>query len=178
MNYIYPSVPEILKGDVLLPQDALKRKHPKLYKEAIKKYKGRKHILKRKVQFLNCLWSEVLFLSPVNPKKIARALKIAGKKQTQKRKFYKINPKKLDLKKTIVYLYKYDTMTEEGRKDNFTNLRLKDIAKYDKVPNKTLKYYKEEMKAGRKPLLYHFIPHIVYKGEISVKDADIIEVDL
>ena len=161
MNYLYHSVPEILKEDVLLPQDVLKRKHPRLYKEAMKKYKGRKHILKRKVQFLNCSWSEVLSLSPVHPEKISKALKIAGKKQIQKRKFYEINPKKLDPEKTIVYLYKYDPIFEEGKmdnRDNFAPFKLRNLSKYDKVPNKTLEYYKEEIKSGRKPcyiILFH-----------------------
>ena len=176
MNYLYHRVPDVLKGNILLSQNMLRKRHPTLYRESMKKYQGRRHILKPKVRFLNCSWSDVIYLSPVHPRKVANALRIAGDKSKQKIKFYKINPKKLNPEKTIVYLYKYDTMAQEGNLDNFTHFSIKNLSKYNKIPNKTLKYYKDEIKAGRKPLLYHFIPHIVYNGNLSVKDAEIIEV--
>ena len=177
MNYLYHMVPDVLKGEKLLPQNLLKIKYPELYKESMKKYKGRKNILNRKIHYLNCYWSDVIFLSPVHPKKIARALKTAGKKSTQKIRFYKINPKKLNPEKIIVYLYKYDTMDQKERKDNFTSFSTKNLSKYNKVPNKTLKYYREEIKQGRRPLLYHLIPHIIYKGSLFIKDTEIIEIN-
>jgi len=178
MNYLYHRVPEIVKGDLLLPQNVLKKKHPKLYKKAMKKYRGRENINKARIPTLNCTWSDVLFLSPIEPIKIAKALKKAGRKSTIKMKFYKINPYKLDKKKTAVYLYKYDTILEEGKKDNFTSFDPKNLSKYNRVPSRTVKYYKKIIKLGRNPLMYHFIPHILYRDELSVKGVKTVEVNI
>lgn len=178
MNYLYHDVPKVLKGNTLLPQDVLKIQHPEIYEDEVKKYKGRENILTKRIPFLNCSWSEVLFLSPVHPKNIAKALKIAGKQSTKKIRFYKINPYELHPEKAIVYLYKYDPMVEEEKEDNFTSFDPRKLPHYNKVPQKTIQYYKKKMKEGRKPLLYHFIPHILYKGELLIKNAKIIEVNL
>lgn len=44
MVYVYCFVPEKLKGKILYPLTTLKNKYPKIYKQEVKRYKGRKKL--------------------------------------------------------------------------------------------------------------------------------------
>jgi len=176
MNYLYHIVPKNMKGSTLYPLNQLKKKYPKIYNSEIKKYIRRKNILKKKLHYLNCYWTDVLFFTAVHPLKIKKALKKAGIIRKEKRKYLKIDPRSLNKKDAVIYLYKYDTMKKEGTIDNFIKFDPKKLSKYNKVPNKTIKYYKEKNKIGQRPLLFHFIPHIIYKSSLPIRKAKIIEI--
>jgi len=40
-----------------------------IYQQAISKYEGREELLKLVIPTLNCLWNDVVFLSPLHPHK-------------------------------------------------------------------------------------------------------------
>jgi hypothetical protein len=47
---------------------------------------------------------------------------------------------------------------------------------YRKVPSETIEYYKACKAKGERPLLFHGVPHILYKGTIDTTGLEIITV--
>jgi hypothetical protein len=167
-------VPENMKGSVLYPLSILKNNSVKAYKENLKRYSGRENVLEKLIPSLNCKWNDVIHLVAVHPAKITKALKEAGY-DVQKLNWYKIPAKILNPKNSTIYLYKYKKdLSQVTALDQFTNISIKRLSKYSKVPKKTIQYYKKEIKEGRRPLRFHFIPHVLYKGEIDISNCEII----
>lgn len=176
MNYLYHMVPQGMVGTILYPLSKLKEKHPRIYKEQIKKYDGRKFILGRKVKFLDCLPAEVLNLTAVHPRKIKNAFRKANV-PLRKLRWFKINPYNLDSKLAVVYLYKYDLWKDADKLDNYEQFNPTQLSMYNKISNKTIRYYRDEFhNKGIRPLLFHLVPHILYNGTIDTKKCEVIEV--
>jgi len=175
MNYLYHMVPDKMKGNFLIPLNALKKKYPSAYREEVKKYKGRESILKIKVPILNCLWNDVIHMTSVNPKDLKKALDDAGRsKDSQKMKFFRINSSELDNKSIILFLYSHQGKI--SNKEDYTAFKPSNLKKYAKIPSKTKKYFKESYLKRERPLMFHLVPHILYKGKINIKNCKIIEV--
>ena len=174
MNYLYHSVSKNLRGNILYPLNVLKEKYPDLYEMQVSKYAGREHVTRQQIPILNCLWNDVLHFSAVHPSEIKKALIEAGSKFDFNRSYYQINPELLSTKNTIVYLYAHVNNEREMEKENFVSYNPNDIAKFSHMPQATKDYYKEIINKGERPLLYHRIPHILYKGSLDIIDMPII----
>jgi len=176
MNYIYHLFLEDMKGQILYPLNVLKNKYPSIYKKEAEKYSNeRKKVMKRKIPFINCLMSDVLHFTTVHPSKIAKALKEAGY-PLKKSKWLKINSKKIDSTKAIIYLFSFKKKESEFMaEDNFVEFNGKNLSEYNKIPARTKRYYKKEIRSGRRPLKFLFIPHVFYKANLNIKGVEIIE---
>lgn len=174
MNYVYHLVPKDMQGEVLYPLNKLKTIFPELYNKKIEKYKGREHLTREVIPFLNCLWNDVLHFSAVNPYDIKKAFTELG--HPFKTRFYKVEAVSLKTEKTIVYLFNTDDKNGKLSESEFEKYCPEAISKYSKLPSKTKKYYKSELKKERWPLLFYKIPHILFKGEVNIKNASIISV--
>ncbi len=71
--YLYQRVSVNLQGNMLLPLNELKQVYDNLYQLHVKKYRDREGVLERRVLPLDCLWNDVLHLSPIHPHKIKKA---------------------------------------------------------------------------------------------------------
>ncbi len=91
-------------------------------------------------------------------------------------KCYEIDPELLDPKNTIVYLYKKDYVSNRMNADNFTVYDPTEIKNYITLPQLTIDYYKEIYDKGERPLVFHGVPHILYKGSLNIKDLKIVQV--
>ena len=176
MNYLYHSKRKNFRGSILYPLSQLKDVYPDLYEDEIKKYEGREGTMDQTVPILNCLWNDVLHMTAVHPNEVKRALENAGKKDEIKRSYFQIDPSLLDPKKTIVYLYSENGDNYNMEINNFTAYEARDILKYSTMPGATKDYYKESIAQGERPLLYHRIPHILYKGSLDTTNLPILTV--
>jgi len=175
MFYLYHRVPQDMQGNIIYPLHALKDKYHKVYNQEISKYEGRERWLETKIPLLNCLWNDTIHLSPVNPKDIKKALLESGA-EVEKNNFlfYQIDPKDLDVKNTIVYLYPTSDTLKEVSIDDFEQYNPNNIEKYSIISISTKEYYKKMVAMGRKPLLFYGIPHILYKGTIDITNLSVI----
>jgi len=176
MTYIYHSVPKDLQGDTLYPLNVLKEKHPTIYEQQVNKYVGREHIKEQRIPMLDCLWNDVLHFSAVNPKEIKRALIKAGRDPNFTRDYYQIDSKLIDPKNATVYLYAHADNKDKMSKENFASYSSDEVAKFSAIPQATKDYYKEMIGKGERPLLYHKIPHILYKGLLDIKNLPVVSV--
>ena len=169
-------VPDNMKGNTLYPLNTLKNKFPDIYKKQNEKYSGREIVKGRKIPFLNCLWNDVLHFTAVHPSKFKKEQKKAGL-PSRKLEWYKVDARLLDHDKTLVYLYKYKK--DKSRymdKDNFTKFNSNKVNNFKKIPKRTSQYYRVEIRKGNRPLLFHFVPHILYKGSLNISKAEKIQV--
>ena len=176
MNYLYHRIPENMQGEIFYPLNELKDKYPESYNREIEKYKDRKSVLKTKIPILDCLWNDVLHLTCVNPKEIMRNLKKAGFYYPPK-SFYKVNPSTLEEDKTIIYLYKYGKADKEYLTEkDFKRYNPDLLDKYTIFPKATKKYYQEMSIEDKNPLLFVWIPHILYRGNINIGKLEVLKV--
>jgi hypothetical protein len=176
MNYLYHMVPENMTGETLYPLNSLKSIFPALYEKQAAKYAGREYLMSMKVPLLNCLWNDVLHCTAVNPAEIKQALKEAGDMRGFTRNFFKIDPSLLSVKDTVIYLYSIDEAGNKFNAKNFIPYHPEDMGNYSKLPSQTKEYYVEEIKKGKKPLLFHLVPHILFRGPLDTRAIPIVQI--
>jgi hypothetical protein len=165
-------VPKNQHGTLLEPLNQFKLSKPELYQEKAQKYIGREHIIEHTIPILNCLWNDVLHLSPIAPKDLKAALLEAGMPD-QEMRFYEIGPTTLNQDQLVTFLYQEMNELHEADFERFDTTKLSALSV---VPEKTKKYYKEQYAKGEKPLRFLGIPHILYRGTIDVNKASVITV--
>ncbi len=163
-----------MKGNILYPLNSLKKIYPEIFVKHFSKYKGREIITKHRIPFLNCLWNDVLHFSAVNPKDIKQALIEAGRDADFTWKCYQVDPEILSPENSIVYLYEHADAGGKLAENNFTPFDPNDTVKYSQMPLAAKDYYKEMISMGKPVLLFHRIPHILYKGNLDISDLKII----
>lgn len=176
MMYLYHSVPKNLQGNILYPLNVLKAKHSDIYEQQVSKYIGREHITQQRIPTLDCLWNDVLHFSAVHPKEVKQALIDAGQNPDFTMSYYQIDSSMIEPKKTIVYLYNHTDDKDKMNEKNFVPYNFDEIAQFSEMPQATKDYYRDMIDMGERPLLYHRIPHILYKGTIDVTNLPIISV--
>lgn len=168
-------VPKEQRGKMLLPLNQLKITIPEIYAEKVKKYEGREDIMKWRVPPLDCVWNDVLHLSPIEPSVLIEALHEAGMKE-RSFDFYKIDPAVLNPELSCVYLFKSLNGIKEPDDKEFVSFDLESLKEWQKVPKVTKEYFKAKFDAGEKPLMFFAIPHILYKGTIDVSKTEIVSI--
>lgn len=161
------------KGDTLYPLNVLKNQHPDLYAKHSKKYEHRKHITELFIPQLDCYWGDVVHMSAVHPQDLVKALAAVGL-NGKRYSYFEIDPTTLDPKKTVVYLNK--EKENKGRHltaDDFRPFDAARVAEWGYIPKETIEYWKKKIAEGAEPLLFLFVPHILYKGSIDVSGLTI-----
>lgn len=169
MQKLYHFVPKDMVGDTLYPLNELKEKYPEVYKKQKSKYKGREFVTERKIPYLDCLWNDVLHLTAVHPREVKEGL---GSSRTFKA--FVVDPHQLEPSNTVVYLYE-----EKGRdlkESDFTPYDPEEIGQYAGLPEETKSYYEKMQEAGKRPLMFVRVPHILYQGSIDTSDLKVVEV--
>lgn len=185
-QYVYHYVPENMVGNILYPLNQLASKLPAVYKQELGKYSQRKKLLKRKVPLVDCLWNDLLHFCPVGPQQIMDEFKKYGSRIVNP-SFFKIDVVLFESKNTLIYPYKDDPA-------NYGDLLPQDVTSFTKaklksysiLPKETKEYYREYFETDHnihnhkvKGLyLYHFVPHVLYKGTIDTSNALVSKITL
>lgn len=172
-KFLYHFVPDNMQGQTLYPLNQLKEVVPEAYDYHLKKYIGRERLLERKVPILDCLWNDVLHLTAVHPTKVTEAMINAGKKVPPKQFYsYEIPVEMILGDKSIVYLYTDIKVPPDS--SEYIPFRLEDIGNYSFISQKTIEYYRDCFLNVSKPIVYHFVPHILFKGSIEISGLNIV----
>lgn len=174
MHYLYHLAPQNLVGTTLYPLNQLKEKRPELFEKEVSKYAGRERVQDIRIPSLgNCLWNDVLFLVAVPPAELRRALVEAGLTlPTLTLRFFEIDPRALNLAHTTVML--------PGRSGRLDDCEYKpfdpaNLGTYSRLSHQTVEYYREQKELGRRPLLFAYVPHILYRGTLNISESRIVE---
>ena len=167
---VYHLKPTPFKGSQLLPLSILEQKYPALAINEQDKYKDRKELQTKEIPLLKANWSEVLFLSCLNPTLIFIALELLGLLDLRNIPEILAFPIQT-LKKQPSCLYQED---EQG-KETFKAFKLNDYKEVTAPPNATLQYFLQCVKTGEKPLLFFGVPHVLLKGSLPISEAKTIQ---
>jgi hypothetical protein len=168
-GFAYHLVPPNLRGAVLYPLNQLKVIYPDIAATHMIKYQGRLQLLEKLIPPLDCLWNDVLMLSPVHPAAMKAAMEEAGHFRPA-RQWFEIDAALFRRENTAIYLP--DTRPSEERIIPFEQHCL---AQYTHIPEAQKQFYRQ-VEPGKPFLLFGGIPHILYKGSINVADVHVIEV--
>lgn len=174
--YIYHRVPKNLEGSILFPLNALKEKYPLIYKDQVSKYVGREHLLDRRIPLLDCLWNDVLHFSAVHPKEIKQALIDAGDTSDFNMQYFQVASNLIDPKNAVVYLYAHPVHQDGFDVRDFIPYNPGKMHEFSAMPQATKEYYREMISGGKKPLLYHKIPHILYRGFLDTSGLSVVSI--
>ena len=172
MEYLYHRVPKNMVGNILYPLNQLKTLFPDIYEDQVKKYEGRKKLLTTEVSPLNCLWNDVLHFTAVSPQELKNNLAKADI-YLDPISWFKIPVSMIDGAESIAFTYRRD----QDVLPNFKEYEIFDpkrMETYRVVPKETIEYYKQKNTEGVRPLLFHLVPHVLYRGNIDTDGLEII----
>ncbi len=173
--FLYHRVPAQMIGSELIPLNELRLTEPVLYEKYRAKYVGREETMEQRIPFLNCLWNDTVFLSPVHPKDVMDMRKKFGFPIALGRQYFCIDASVLSETTTVVF-----SNRSKGNRSWEQNFDRFDPALLDTLTSlhpDTVDYYKHHQSLGTSDLLmYSKIPHILYKGRLNIASAPIIVV--
>jgi hypothetical protein len=175
MSYLYHMVPTDQIGTTLYPLNQLRDVQPELYKTKASKYDGREHIMERQILILDCLWNDVLHLSPIPPQELKAALLEAGMPD-RTFSYYQIDPASLTADDTVLYLHQTTDRVVAPDDSEFVPYDINLLPTLAQIPDWTKQYYAEQYASGQKPLRFLGIPHILHKGTIDTTNLPIVTV--
>lgn len=157
-----------VRGDRLLPLNALRDAHPDVYTREAAKYAGREALATERVLPLECGWGDVLFFSPVHPGPLLDAVRESGREVPPIR-FWTLWADQLDAARACLHFVR---PWPGGR---YTPPVPQDYAPYD-AP--TLARLSEPSAATldrlrnlppQAPLiLWSDVPHVLYRGTVPL----------
>lgn len=172
-KYLYHMVPENMEDTIIHPLNVLKKTHPKLFLKEVMKYKTRPEVMKYFIPTLECLWNDVVHLSPIEPKELKKAL-VADGREVKEMKFFQVDPDLLDPNKTTICLFLREFENDKMNPKNFTDYDPNKIKEHSDLRDDVKEYYKIMYEKGEKPKLFLGIPHILHKGSLDISNLPVI----
>ncbi|MFM9890414.1 MAG: hypothetical protein ACKVOE_07250 [Rickettsiales bacterium] len=162
LPYLWHNVPASMDGNLLWPLKALHEIKPELAARYQAKYKGREHIAQLHVPVLDCLWDEVIFLSPIHPQLFNRAMHEAGHKVFS-REVFQFKADVLENHEAVWF-----DPVQSGKDGALlpASIRPFDPRTYHSrsVSKYALPYYQRCAVEGRQPLIWGRDLHVIVRG--------------
>ncbi len=177
---LYHLMPQPMIGDRLYPLNALKALAPEVFERHRKKYEGRESLLERRIPPLNCLWNDVLHLSPVHPALIRDAkLQLGLPWPAKGRQVGVVHPEKLGMTSENTVIWPFDKTEKVSLRAPAEPLLPYDPALLEdlrQIPDRTIRYLEEARRTGEPTFLFVGIPHVLFRGSISRRHIAVITV--
>lgn len=173
MTFVYHGVPENMMGEEILSLNQLRGANLSAYGKNIEKYKGREAVIECNVPLLNCKASDVINLLPFNPKKLFEyQMELGLISAVPSYAYFEIDLQLLNPKETVVFF-----KTAPGE-ENVTIKWIKDVdfSELQEIPVATKQYYKSMVGKKEAVFNYQFVPHVLTRGPINIKNCDVIEI--
>ena len=161
--------------NTLFPLNSMKSRYPDIYHDGCRKYEGREKLLEYRIPLLDCLWNDVIHLTPINPQIIFDELSSLGEinRKNVEFRYYCVDPDRLNQENLIFWRCvdnpnNPDEFTEEGSEAFRFDKSL--LESFSDLPEDTRRYYREELEKGGKPMLLHETVSVLYKGCIPVSN--------
>jgi hypothetical protein len=177
--YVYHFKRKNMVGTKLIPLNSLKSAYPEVYNTHVKKYVGREKLLTRAIPILNCLWNDVLHLSPINPQLILDVWKenemVLEARKCESFEVFKIPVNKLLTDKTITFQsFNFDYNEFDPSLNKYDKFCSDSYNELSHVPADQIKVWREDVATDRPMFWYSHIMHILFEGEIETSDCEVI----
>ena len=171
---VYHVVPTAMAGDLLYPLNRLRALHADLAEAATRKYEGREALMRVRLPLLDCLWNDVIHLTPLHPSKTRRALEAAGF-PVREIEFFSIPPTVLNGGAAVWFensrVKGPDYRLDKEEFSIFDQRRYRELAA---IPEVQHKYLEQAKRSGERPLFWARVPHVLYRGEIDVRGLKVV----
>ena len=174
MPSLYHAAPDRMVGSVLYPLHELEERAPGAWERERAKYDWRTEVLEKRVQILDCLWNDVLHFGTVHPKQIVAALESAGV-EPLRRRFFEVDAAVLDTERTVVFLNRRGTDGERRDEEQWLPFDPAALPGLSALTEPTRRYYRECASRGTRPLLYGYLPHVLFRGSLETRGLRILE---
>lgn len=172
---LYHRVPDNLKYDEIMSLNQLELIDQELFDSGNWKYLNRPELKKIKIPTLNCLWNDVIFMSPVHPAQIKKALEDSGIEVKQQQEWFEICPQDCGFNSFNSTIFMYSSASSDSSDLNeYRSFSIDNIKSLNKLKPEVTAYYKECAIQGAKPMVFHLIPHVMHKGKLSLDKLSII----
>lgn len=185
-QYVYHLRRSNFVGGWIVPLNQMKemKGFSEIYKQGIARYQGRERLLEYVIPTLNCLWNDVVFLSPLHPHYHYKAYQKIGFRP-KSLQFFKIPIEVLQGKRVTVWDWPHYSHYPIYRQiPTFPEMNLSyfdlDFSRYqemDEIPSDTSDYYQHEFNPEH-PEIYpklnwYRITHILCQDPIDLSDERI-----
>lgn len=167
-EHFYHIKPDRMIGSKLMPLATLAEMDPELADEYVGKYKARPETKSKQIAELDANWDEVLFMSCLNPIVIFQALELLGLyDRTKPASIYRFPAKVLKGMQFVWY-------QEENKHERFKRITTAGYKETRTLPKETMRYFIDCSAKGEDPLVFSGVPHLLVKGSLDTKLADVI----
>jgi len=157
-----------VRGDALLPLNALREAHPDVYAREAAKYAGRESLAAERVLPLGCGWGDVLFFSPVHPGSLLNAVRASGRSVPPVR-FWTLRADALDPARTCL---KRVRPWPDGRytpplPEDYVPFDPSTLARVSEPSSTTLERLRT-LPPQAPLILWSDVPHVLYRGTVPL----------
>lgn len=182
-QYVYHRRTADFKGNSIIPLNMMSTLEgfSEIYTKAVSKYEGREYVTKIVIPTLQCLWNDVIFLSPLHPHMHYQKYREIGF-APKKVEFFKIPVDVLRNKRVTVYKFPSYKIFPSGdpkryESSSFYPFNCLSYQEMRDLPHETKQYYLEnfipENPEKYPPLNWYRIPHILCQDPIDLSDKRI-----
>ncbi len=163
-----------MTGNILYPMSELMDKYPLLFSVRQRHHEYQPRVLEGSIPGLGCFWPDTLHFTALHPSKIAEALCKFGFKINLK--YYEIEASKLSLERAIVFLNKPREPGTLPNASDFVPFNPNEVPKFAYISEESMNYYKKSVPTSDEFLLNYKNPLILYKGNLNIEGAKIVEI--
>jgi hypothetical protein len=158
----------------------LKAHLPEVYVAQIKKYEGRERLLEKKIPVLDCLWNDVLHLSPLNPQVVLDCWKQNGLYEYARGSkgpvsVFKIPAESVNWSEAICFQsFNLDFFHYNPEHDKYWKIGSDGYVEQSMVNSMQIEAWKADQTAGRRLLWFSHSMHVLVHHEIDIASCKII----
>lgn len=169
---LYHLAPAAMRGSTLWPLAELASSAPELHAAALRKYRGREWMPEQVIPALGCRWCEVVFLSPLSPRLIFAELVRLGR-QGGVPSWFSIPAPRLRGLPSVIYRPPGRLASAEARAGAIIPFDVATYRELTVLPRATRIHYAASLRLGRRPFLFHRVPHVLVRSAVDVHDVPI-----
>ncbi len=171
--------PPQMHGATLVPLNLLKSMHLETYEQEAKRYTGREKLMKRVIPILDCLWNDVIHLSPIHPQRVLDVWKQEGMISSQKKDAvfptFKIPVEKLIESQTVCFQsFNFVRGSYDSLLDKYWRFSSTEYREQVEVHDDQVRVWRANRDAKQMRFWYSHTMHILARQEIDVSDCEIV----
>jgi hypothetical protein len=185
--FVYHMIARDFRGTVLYPLNGLAEVYPEVYAREAPKYVGRESVISYRVPHLDAAWADTVNLSTLDPRLLLAARERLGIPSSNllQRRILRIPIDHLAGHRLVRYSGLTRWINSSPGEDvpavppahEFEPIDPALYRETTEVPAAHLAYLVECQAAGRRPLGFVHVPHVLALGAIDVADLEPIDVD-
>ncbi len=179
-QFVYHQLAPDFRGTVLYPLSDLATVHPDIHAREAPKYAGREGVMLYRVPHLNAAWADTVNLSTLDPRLLVAARERLGIPSSQllQRRLLRIPIEHLARHRLVRYSAEArwinsspgEEVPAEPPADEFEPTDPQSYRETTEVPPAHLDYLVECRAAGKRPLGFVHVPHVLALGAIDISD--------